>query len=193
MAAVGMLHIVAAPITSHTDGTAITYGAGFLVGPAVDASITFNYNDNPDYGDDIVQGNDNGLNGYSGTIESNQISVANAAKLYGWEGKGTGDNIEYEASDGAAPQLGFGYVRKMLDKTNTVKIRAFWFHMAQFTPASYANAHTKERQISWQHDTSNITGFGAYLDASGKAKYFIVKEFATVADAETWLDNKANI
>ena len=81
MAAVGMLHLVAAPITSHTDGTAITYGAGFLVGPAVDASITFNYNDNPDYGEDIIQDNDNGINGYSGTLENNYINAANAAKL----------------------------------------------------------------------------------------------------------------
>jgi hypothetical protein len=192
MAAVGMLHLVAAPITSHTDGTAITYGAGFLVGPAVDASITFNYNDNPDYGEDIIQENDNGINGYSGTLENNYINAANAAKLYGWEASGTGDNVEYEANDGAAPQVGFGYVRKMLNN-GTTKIRAFWFHKAQITPGSYANAHTKERQISWQHDTSNITGFGAYLDATGKAKYFIVKEFATVADAETWLDDKANI
>ena len=192
MGAVGMLHLVAAPIQSHTDGAAITYGAGFKVGPAVDASITFEYNDNPDWGEGIMLDNDNGISGYSGTLENNYIDEASAAKLYGWEVNGTGDNVEYEAVDGAAPPFGFGYVRVMLNKTTT-NIRAFWFHKAQFTPGSYANAHTKERQISWQHDTSNITGSGVYLDATGKARFFIVKKFGTVADAEAWLNNKANI
>ena len=193
MAGVGMLHVVAAPVQSHTDGNPITYGTGFRVGPAVDASMTFNYNDNPDYGDDIIQDNDNGINGYSGTFENNFINADIAAKLYGWRtNTGTGTDVEYEAGDDAAPMLGFGYVRKMINK-GVLSYRAFWLHKCQVTPGSYLNAHTKERQTNWQHDVSNLNGVGAYLDSSGTARYFIVKEFGSLTDAAAWLDDKANI
>lgn len=192
MAGVGMLHVVAAPVQSHTDGSPITYGTGFRVGPAVDATINFSYNDNPDYGEDVVQDNDNGVNGVSGTFENNFLLPDVAAKLYGFDTVGTGSDIEYEVGDGAAPEHGFGYARKMLNN-GVLTYRAFWFHRVQITPGSYANAHTKERQINWQHDVSNLTGMGTYIDDSGKARFFRVKEFETLTAAAAWLDDKANI
>ena len=64
MAYIGMRYPVAAPVTSHTDGSAITYGTGFVIGNAVAANISFDVNDNPDYGDDIMIDNDTGISGY---------------------------------------------------------------------------------------------------------------------------------
>lgn len=191
MAGIGMLHMVAAPITNYEEGSAITYGTGFRVGPSVAADLSFQSNDNPDMGDDVVIDNDNGITGYSGTVENNFIDEANAAKLYGWE-QDT-QTQEYSITDAPSPYFGFGYVKKCLDK-GTLRFRAFWFHRAQFQIGSYMNGRTKPRnQTEWQHDTSNITGHGAILDSTGKARYVIPKTFASMSEATAWLDGKAGL
>lgn len=191
MAGIGLLHMVASPIVSHTDGSAIVYGTGFLIGPGVEANMTFNSNDNPDIGDDEIIDNDNGINGYSGTIENNFLTEEVAAKLYGWAGAGTAQS-PYAITDAASPEHGFGYVKKCLNK-GVYKYRAFWMLRAQFQLGSYLNGRTKQRQIEWQHDVSNITGMGAYVDASGNQHYVIPRTFDTYTEAETWLDNMAGI
>ena len=40
MAYIGMRTPVFAPVSSHTDGSAITYGTGMVIGPAVSASVS---------------------------------------------------------------------------------------------------------------------------------------------------------
>lgn len=190
MAYIGMRKPVAAPISAHTDGSAITYGTGFVIGTAVAATINQEYNDNPDYGDDIIQDNDNGMNGYTGTMETNDLADSVRASLLGWASTGTTD-VEYHATDAAAPYVGFGFIRvKMFQGTRSYE--AFWFHKAQFTEGAL-NASTKQRQIEWNHPQLNITGMGVYLDSTGVAKYFDFKSFDTESDAYTWLKGKANI
>lgn len=192
MAGVGMLHMVAAPISNYTEGSAITYGTGFDVGPAVEANITFNSNDNPDMGDDQVIDNDNGINGYTGTIENNFLEEDVAAKLYGWSGSGT-ELAPYIITDGQSPEHGFGYIKKYRNH-GVLKFRAFWYIRAQFGLGSYANAKTKPRTgVEWQHDVSNITGLGAYEGSDGMQHYVIPMGFDTYSAAEAWLDAKANI
>ena len=85
MAYIGMRSPIAAVISSHTDGSAISYNTGFVVGKAVEASINFDKNDNPDYGDDVIVDNDTGLNGYSGTMDVSMLSAEVRAKLLGWD------------------------------------------------------------------------------------------------------------
>lgn len=192
MAGIGMFHMVAAPITSYTPGSAPVYGNGFLVGPAVEANVSFNTNDNPDMGDDEIQDNDNGVNGYSGSMENNFLEEEIAAKLYGWGGAGTSQS-PYVITDGAAPEHGWGYLKKCLNK-GVLKFRAFWFTRAQFTMGSYANAKTKPKNgVEWQHDTTNINGMGVYEDSSGKQHFVYPKTFTSMSDAEAWLDTWANI
>lgn len=190
MAYIGMRNPVAAPITAHTDGSAITYGTGMVIGPAVAANLTLNVADNPDYGDDIIIDNDAGVNGYSGTLETNDITAEGRAMLLGWEPVGT-TVTHYDVTDANAPMVGWGFIRvKMFHGVR--KYEAFWFHKAQFTPASI-NGATKQQQINWNHPQLNVKGLGAYIDSSGKAKYFQWMEFTTEADALAWLYGKANI
>ena len=85
MAYIGMRYPVAAPISSHTDGSAISYDTGFVIGNAVQANINFDVNDNPDWGDDIIIDNDSGINGYSGTLDVNALTAAVRSKLLGWQ------------------------------------------------------------------------------------------------------------
>lgn len=190
MAYIGMRSPVAAPITAHTDGSAITYGTGMVLGPAVAASLTFDTADNPDYGDDIIIDNDNGLNGYSATLETNNITAEGRAMALGWQPSGT-TVTHYDVTDDAAPYVGWGFIRVKMFK-GVRSFEAFWFHKSQFTPNG-ENASTKQRQIEWNHPQMNVRGMGVYLDNSGKAKYFQWMEFATEAEARTWLYGKANI
>lgn len=190
MAYIGMRYPVAAPISAHTDGNAITYGTGFVIGNAVQASINFEVNDNPDYGDDIIIDNDTGINGYSGTIDVNALSATVRASLLGWNAVGT-TVTHYEVTDEAAPNVGFGFIH-ISQLRGTKSYEAYWFHDAQFSQQS-VTASTKERQITWNHPQMNFQGKGVYLDNSGKAKYFDWMSFDTEAAAKTWLNTRANI
>ena len=190
MAYIGMRSPVAAAVSAHTDGSAITYGTGFVIGPAVAANLNLDIADNPDYGDDIIIDNDTGCNGYSGTLETNYISADVRASLLGWEPVGT-TVTHYEVTDGSAPVVGWGFIRVTMFKA-TRSYEAFWFHKAQFTPTSI-NGNTKQQQIAWNHPQLNVKGLGAYIDDSGKAKYFDWMSFESEAAAKTWLYTKANI
>ena len=190
MAYIGMRSPVAAPITAYTEGSAITYGTGMVLGPAVAANVTFDVADNPDYGDDVIIDNDNGINGYSATLETNNITKEGRAMVLGWEPIGT-TVTHYDVTDAAAPYVGWGFIRvKMFRGVRSYE--AFWFHRSQFSPNGI-NASTKERQITWNHLQMNVQGMGVRLDNSGKAKYFQWMEFETEAAAQAWLYGKANI
>lgn len=193
MAYIGMRNPVAAPIASHTDGSPITYGTGMVLGPAVAANLTFDVADNPDYGDDIIIDNDNGVNGYSATLETNNLTAEGRAMVLGWKAKpGTGNTVtHYEVTGDAAPYVGWGFIRVKMFK-GVRSYEAFWFHKSQFTPNGI-NASTKQRQVEWNHPQMSAQGMGVYLDNSGEVKYFDWMEFTTEAAARTWLYGRANI
>jgi len=192
MSYIGMLSPVAAPIEEEVNGSAIEYGTGMIIGPAVAANLNLDIADNPDYGDDIIIDNDNGVNGYSGTLETNNITAEGRAAVLGWTAvTGTGSTVtHYEVSDAAAPYVGWGFIRVKMFK-GVKSWEAFWFHKAQFSPSAI-NSNTKQRSIEWNHPSLNVTGMGAYIDASGNAKYFDWMEFTTLAAAKTWLYGRAN-
>lgn len=190
MAYIGMRNPVAAPITAYTEGSAITYGSGMVLGPAVAANLTFDVADNPDYGDDVIVDNDNGINGYSATLETNNITKEGRAMVLGWEPVGT-TVTHYDVTDAAAPYVGWGFIRVKMFKA-VRSYEAFWFHRSQFSPNGI-NASTKQRQITWNHPQMNVQGMGVRLDNSGKAKYFQWMEFDSESAAQAWLYGKANI
>ena len=190
MAYIGMRNPVAAPITAYTEGSAITYGSGMVLGPAVAANLTFDVADNPDYGDDVIVDNDNGINGYNATLETNNITKEGRAMVLGWEPVGT-TVTHYDVTDAAAPYVGWGFIRVKLFK-GVRSYEAFWFHRSQFSPNGI-NASTKQRQINWNHPQMNVQGMGVYIDNSGKAKYFQWMEFESESAAQAWLYGKANI
>lgn len=189
---IGMRYLVAAPIETYTEGSAITYGSGFVVGPAFAANLNYDIADNPDYGDDVELANDNGCNGYNGTVESNDIEDAIKADLLGWKAIGTTD-IEYAATDEMPPEMGWGFMRVRVKPHQKQPVyEAKWFHRAQFSEQNLTGS-TKKKQIEWNHPVLNVNGLGAYLDSSGAVHWFRHKTFATYAAAKAWLDGKANI
>jgi hypothetical protein len=45
--------------------------------------------------------------------------------------------------------------------------------------------------MEWRVPTLTFTGCGVSLDSSGKLKFAGHKQFTTLADAKTWLNNSA--
>ena len=189
---IGMKDLVAAVVSSYTRGSAITYGTGFSVGPAFAANINFTVNDNPDYGDDVEIANDNGLNGYNGTVDASDMEQSVMADLLGWEKAGT-TAIEYTGTSDLPPDVGFGYIRvRQKPNSTTPYYEAWWFKRAQFTMQNHA-ANTKKKSIEWGHPQLNVNGLGSEIDNTGKVKWFDTETFDTYAAAKTWLNGKANI
>lgn len=195
MAYIGMRKPQFATIASRTDGSAITYGTPLVIGPAVSASISFENNDNPDYGDDVVINNDKGVNGYSITLETTEISAEGRAKCLGWKPVTNGSPAavtHYEITDAAPPEGGLAFIRVALPKhSSTRKYEAFFFHCLQFSDGA-ENANTKEKAITWNHPSMDGTGIGVYIDSSGEAKYFDWMEFDSESAAQTWINGKFN-
>lgn len=194
MAYIGMRYPVAALVASHTDGSAISYSTGFVIGNAVAANINFDVNDNPDYGDDVMIDNDTGLSGYSGDIDVNMLSATVRASLLGWDSVSSGTPAavtHYEVSDETTPKMGFGFIHVGM-LAGVKSYEAYWFHQCRFTQNNIA-ASTKKKQIEWNHPKLNLTGEGVYIDSSGKAKFFDWMSFDSEASAKAWLKTKAGI
>ena len=192
MAYIGMRTPKFWPITTRTDGSAITYGSPVTIGPAVSANVTFDTADNPDYGDDIIIDNDKGVNGYTIALETNDISKEARAACLGWKAiQNTATppaTTHYEVTDAEPPEGGLSYIRVKMFK-GTKKYEAFFFHAMQFSDGG-ENASTKQKQITWNHPTMNGTGIGVYIDTSGEAKYFNWMEFDTESAATTWINSQ---
>ena len=118
MAYIGMRKPRFAPIsTPRVDGSVITYGTPIVLGPAVSANLTFDIADNPDYGDDVIQNNDKGINGYNIALETNDISKEGRATCLGWKPVSSGTPAavtHYEVNDDAPPEGGLAYMRVKL-------------------------------------------------------------------------------
>ena len=192
MAYIGMRSPKFWPISTRTDGSAITYQNPVDIGPAVSANVTFDVTDNPDYGDDVIIDNDKGVNGYTIALETNDVSLDARGAVLGWKAKmstATTPALEYyDVTGDAPPEGGFSFIRVKMFR-GTRKYEAFFFHAIQFSDGG-ENASTKERQITWNHPTMTGTGIGVYIDGSGKAKYFNWMEFDTEAAATTWLNSQ---
>lgn len=186
---IGMLHPVAAPITTEVEGQAITYGAGMPVGNAVAASITWNRADTSHYGDDAEDARDNGIT--SGDISFTNSGIYQTARvaLLGEEQQGTTD--EYEISADATPYVGFGYIR-VLRKDGAIAYEGIWLHKVQFAEDSIED-NTKGESIEWGETTLTGRIMAVRIAANMKNRLMAHKEFTTLADADTWLRGKANI
>ena len=193
MAYIGMRNPKFWPIsTPRVDGSAISYGSPVVIGPAVSANVTFDTAENPDYGDDIIIDNDKGVNGYSISLETNDISKEARAACLGWKAHSSGSPATvdyYDVTDAAPPEGGLSYIRVKMFK-GTRKYEAFFFHALQFSDGG-ENASTKEKQITWNHPTMDASGIGVYIDSSGEAKYFRWMDFDTQSAAETWINSQA--
>lgn len=189
---VGMIYPVAAVINSYTEGSAITYGTGFVVDEARAANVQFEAADGSFYGDDVELDSDRDIIGFNIDFESTGLANSVREKLLG-EIK---DSSIYHVTGAPKPDVGFGYVKKMRDNSSgsvAVVYEAWWFHKVKFAQPD-ENAQTAERQKEWRTPTLNGRGAGVYLSAGDNyPKFAQHQDFTTLAAAKAWLNGLANI
>lgn len=189
MAMVGLQHAVFAPITKETEGTALVYGTGVVVGRMMQADVTYERNTDPLYADDVEAENDNSITGGTVTIGVDDIDDAARAVVFG--DYQDGETGEYEDNSQASPYGGFGYVRTRRHKGVTSFV-AYWIHKLQFGSTS-ESAQTKANTITWQTPTLNGNIMGVNNNANGQIRFRRRKEFTKAADAIAWVDQLAGI
>lgn len=193
MAFIGLRYPVAAPITAETEGAEPTYGAGFVVGKAIQANLTITRNNNPLYGDDAIAEDDNGITGMSLELGVDDLEDEVRANLMGdvvIEGASGAPSVYYE-TDNSAPNVGFGYIR-VRRRHGVTSYQALFIHKIVFGETS-ENAQTKGESIEWQ--TPTITGRAAGLMLNN-VNYISFRKralFTTFAAAQAWLRTQANI
>ena len=189
MSAIGMRHLVFAPITAHTEGEAITYGEGAAVEHAVRGQITLNWSEGTDYANDIVDDYYKKLTDADVEVESTVWPDAIMAML-GLEAEtSTGSKI-YKSKTVVETEVGFGFVQVLREEKAT-KYRGWWIHKVVFTPGD-VEANTQEEDLEWTHVSLTGKGKPCYLD-SGDPQVMNRQDFTSYPAATAWLDELAGI
>lgn len=194
MAVIGVKHQVLAPITTITDGSPVTYGAGQIVtggSGLASVNVSWSYGDQSLYLDDKLAEADRPLTG--GTVSptvgglTEDLRKLMLGEIAGSE-REDGETIR---TDDNPPLVGYGYIRSIV-MAGVRKYEAVWLYKVQFTQPS-DNATTRGEQVSYE--TTGLEGkiMGVVVDATGKVRYSATKTCATEAEAVTWLKAKANI
>lgn len=189
MAFTGLQYAVVAAITAETEGSAVTYGTGKVLGRMISANISWTRNDNPLYADDAIAENDNGVTG--GTIELNIDDISDDGRVYvlGETEVTVTNGKEYETTEAPAPYVGLGFLR-VKRKAGVTSYIAEWVHKVQFGMDS-EEAQTKGETIAWQTPTLNGKIFAVRNDSSLVNHYRRTATFETLTEAKAWLDDKA--
>jgi len=191
---VGMLYPVASAVNTYTPYSSITYGTGFVVSEARGADVQWETENGEFYGDDILLDAAKGIVGYTIAFEAAGLADTVRAKLLG-EVKNNSTS-EYTINGADAPDVGFGYIRRMRDNSGSSVVETFeawWFYKVKFAQPN-ETARTKERTLEWRAPTLNGTGMGVYLTAAAEKPDFAAHQtFATLALAKSYLNTKAGI
>lgn len=192
-ASVGMLYPVFAKLTSHTPGSMPTYGTGRVIQEARGASVTPEYTENPLYGDDVIQDEDNGMTGLTIEFESTGLDDDDRALLFDEDlYVNNGTTMGHWVSDNPTPYGGFAYIRKMRDK-GTLNYEAWVTLKIKFTETRQETRTKEGQQITW--GTPTISGRAAALDVdgSGKNRFRLHQTFETISAAKTWINTLLNV
>ena len=185
---VGMMYPVFAPISAHTEGAMPTYGTGFVIQEARNATVNREYQNNPLYGDDRIVDDDNGMTGLTISFESTGLSDTDRVKLLGEEAYGT---TAQWVSDNETPWGGFGYIRKM--RLNGAKKFEAWITLKIKFQEETMTTSTKEGSITWNTPTLNGRAAGLYVDSSDKLRFQMHQTFDTIAAAKNFLNTALNV
>lgn len=189
MSAIGMRHLVFAPITSHTSGAAITYGTGASIDHAVRGQVTLNWSEGTDYANDIIDDYYKRCTGADIEVESTVWPDAIMAMLGLEQETAQGSKI-YKTMVDAETEVGFGFVQVLRENGANI-YRGWWVHKVMFTPGD-VEANTMEEDIEWTHVSLTGKAKTCYLDTD-EPQVMNRQDFATEAAAEAWLDGLANL
>ena len=192
-AVMGMMYPVFAPLLSHTPGSMPQYGTGKVLKEGREVTVTRTFSDNPLYGDNEEQDNDNGLTAIQYEFENTGIDDDDRIFLFGEErNANTVIGGQWE-SDNATPYGGFAHIRRMRMGDGTKKYEA-WICLKIKFQETQQTARTQEgNQITW--GTPKLTGNGASLDVdgSGENRFRLHDTFSSASAAKAWINNILNV
>ena len=189
MAKIGIKGLTYAPYTSGGDGSAIVYGTGAKLDDyMIRADLSEERSDVKFYADDHQIDAENGMTGVSLSLELANLTDALEKAFLGYT---DGTSNELHVTDGDAPFVGVGFIRKERFK-GTATYKAVWIYKIQFSKDS-DSAQTKGESIDFQTETLSGNAMGVTLAASGPVIYYSVLRAETEAAARTWLNGKAGI
>lgn len=198
MADIGLRYAAFAPVSSHTEGSAITYGTGREIGMMISANVAITRNSNRLYANDVVAEEDNSISEAQITINTDDLTLDNEQFMCGTiKNTATGGASTYEDADDPAPLGGFGYVR-VRSKTNQETgvmaksyIATWWYKVRARIEAEAAQ--TKGQNLEWTTPNIILRAMGAYIDNTDKLKFRIRQSFDSYAAAKAFIDDFANI
>ena len=159
----------------------ISYTGGKYLAPVAAFSGTPNNSNVKDYGDDKCVEVANETTGASLSVELTDDDIEIFTMLLGHTLDQTGNHVIYSVDD-EAPYVGCGAIGRSGDKW-----RAKFYTKVMFAEPTDENT-TKQESTTFGHIT--LEG-DAVPDAEGCWK--IEKEFATLAEAKTWLNTQAGV
>ena len=189
MAKIGIKGLTYAPYTSGGVQSAVVYGNGVKLDDyMIRADINEEHNDVDFYADDHKIDVENSMSGMTLGLELSNMTADLEKALLGHE-EGTGD--ELSATDGAAPFVGVGFIRKERFK-GTVSYHGFWIYKIQFAKDG-DTTNTKGESVEFQTEALTGNAVAVTLAANGSNIYYSHMRAATEAAVRTWLNGKAGV
>lgn len=185
MAAIGARTAYVAKITTEEKGQPIVYDQKRVLGEIIETVVTPNYADNPLYAGDAIRENDNGMTGGTVSINTDHVEAETEGYVLGYEYDES--KKTYRVTDSASPYVGYAYVQ-VLQHNSVVSYKAVFLKKVQFALQSQT-ARTKENTITWQTPTLAGNFMGVNDNADGKISYEEHGDFATLPEAEAWIDS----
>ena len=192
MAQVTLKNLIIAPMTAEAAGSLPTYGTGRKVGHLMKANISWNRGDVKLYGDDKLVDKDNSVTSGTLSIDSTYLSRADRKMILDIvesNTPGTGEVQEYMLGDDASPYVGAGYVWK----DNLISDKPFIAYVYMKVQFSM-NEEMETKGESTQYKQPTIEGevFAVQPLANLKNKFRLEADFASEAEAITWVNSKLN-
>lgn len=198
MAHIGMKYPVAAPWMEDN-----TYGAGFVIGKAMNFTGTPNKNDVTLYADDGAAETDLSIRDWGTSLGVDDATLKVQAELLGHgyvaakeagEGQEAAPESMEIGTDDVAPFFGTGFYKRRR-KNNITSFTVIWLYKVQYSEPT-ENAETKGESVNFQTPTIEGKAFPVEVTgANNEKKMSIGKKllFKTEAEAVAWLNKQANI
>ena len=188
MARIGMKHPVWTPLVKETPGQMPTYGEGMVVGGAIAGNIGVTRNNAELYADDALKENDNSVTGGNISLEVDGITKEGRVAMLGYAENEDGST---DMTEDASPWGGYGYVETL--KNNNVESYGAVFVFKTMLGQNTIASNTRGQNTSYGTTTLEGKMAAAIVAEDMKNRYYRYKEFATLEEANAWLDGIANV
>lgn len=183
MAKLGLKYVAWAQMATEPAAAVPTFDTGLVIGKAVSTNLAVKNSEGELYADDKLAEYKSEFSSADLTMEVDNITLENQAKLYG--ATYADNEMSHSASD-VAPYGGIGGYQ-VLQVNNTAKYRAWFFPKARASVPDWSG-NTKGNSISFGTEPMKLK-----VMAPNYGPWYYVKEFDTEAAAQAYVDTKLGV